>query len=139
MCLKTQVYSSDGYRQLVTTNFIKNFVVFHAMCECLLNHNKCEVYSHTYAHECFQTLFKLKIIALLMGSVSRSLALPLCLFIPCVLHTDIDECSEGTHQCDHNCHNNVGSYTCSCRTGYRLAADGRSCVGKETPHVSIVC
>ena len=61
------------------------------------------------------------------------------MFISCVLRTDIDECTEGTHQCDHNCSNNVGSYTCSCRTGYRLAADGRSCVGKKTPQHLLRC
>lgn len=43
---------------------------------------------------------------------------------------DINECSEGTHQCAHNCQNTVGSYTCSCRTGYRLSSNGRSCYGK---------
>ncbi|MCG8621972.1 MAG: hypothetical protein MJE68_08270 [Proteobacteria bacterium] len=25
--------------------------------------------------------------------------------------------------------NTIGSYTCSCRTGYRLLNDGRSCQG----------
>ena len=43
--------------------------------------------------------------------------------------TDIDECAEGTGQCVHNCHNTIGSYTCSCNTGYRLNADGFTCVG----------
>ena len=52
--------------------------------------------------------------------------------IHCVLISlaDIDECAEGSHSCEQNCHNNVGSYTCSCRAGYRLAADGRSCIGE---------
>ena len=45
-------------------------------------------------------------------------------------HTDINECAEGTHECEHNCHNTIGSYTCSCRTGYSLNADGRACDGK---------
>ena len=44
--------------------------------------------------------------------------------------TDIDECSEGTDRCSQNCHNTVGSYTCSCSTGYRLNADGVTCDGK---------
>ena len=43
---------------------------------------------------------------------------------------DIDECREGTDQCAQNCHNTVGSYTCSCQTGYRLNPDGRRCDGK---------
>ena len=44
--------------------------------------------------------------------------------------TDIDECTEGTDRCSQNCHNTVGSYTCSCNTGYRLNADGVTCDGR---------
>ena len=43
--------------------------------------------------------------------------------------TDIDECAEGMDQCVHNCQNTNGSYTCSCRAGYSLNADGRGCEG----------
>lgn len=42
---------------------------------------------------------------------------------------DIDECSEDSDGCEQNCANTVGSYTCSCNTGYNLASDGRSCTG----------
>ena len=42
---------------------------------------------------------------------------------------DIDECGLGTHQCAQDCSDTVGSYTCSCRTGYTLNADGRHCDG----------
>ena len=42
---------------------------------------------------------------------------------------DIDECTEGTDRCEQNCHNNVGSYTCTCNTGYRLNANGYGCDG----------
>ena len=44
-------------------------------------------------------------------------------------NSDINECAEGTDDCAQNCHNNVGSYTCSCNTGYRLNADGFGCDG----------
>ena len=47
--------------------------------------------------------------------------------LPCC--TDIDECGLGTHQCAQNCSNTVGSYTCSCQTGYTLNADGQHCDG----------
>ncbi|XP_066022016.1 deleted in malignant brain tumors 1 protein-like isoform X2 [Pocillopora verrucosa] len=30
-------------------------------------------------------------------------------------------------QCEQSCHNTLGSYTCSCVSGYQLAADGKSC------------
>jgi fibulin 1/2 len=40
---------------------------------------------------------------------------------------DINECTEGTDQCAQNCHNSIGSYTCSCDAGYTLNANGRGC------------
>ena len=43
--------------------------------------------------------------------------------------TDTDECAIGTDHCFQNCNNTVGSYTCSCWTGYTLNADGRHCDG----------
>ena len=44
-------------------------------------------------------------------------------------YTDIDECSEGTHNCDQVCTNTEGSFTCSCNSGYTLLSNGRSCIG----------
>ena len=43
---------------------------------------------------------------------------------------DIDECAEDDHVCAHNCHNSVGSHSCSCNAGYRLNPDGRNCDGE---------
>ena len=36
--------------------------------------------------------------------------------------SDIDECLQDS--CDHICINSPGSYTCTCRSGYMLDADG---------------
>ena len=44
--------------------------------------------------------------------------------------TDIDECSEGIVDCDHNCTNTIGSYACSCYSGYELDSINLSCSGK---------
>ena len=45
---------------------------------------------------------------------------------------DIDECSEGISGCSQNCENTVGSFTCSCRNGYRNSEqDQRICIGME--------
>lgn len=44
--------------------------------------------------------------------------------------TDIDECMTGVEQCDHNCENTVGSYTCFCDSGFTLNVDGYRCDGK---------
>ena len=36
-----------------------------------------------------------------------------------ILKIDINECN-GDNDCDHNCNNTQGSYTCYCDTGYEL-------------------
>lgn len=42
---------------------------------------------------------------------------------------DINECTLGTDRCAQNCFNTVGSYRCSCNTGYTLNSDGLTCDG----------
>ena len=44
---------------------------------------------------------------------------------------DINECSDGSHDCDvnANCTNTVGSHDCTCKEGF--TGDGRSCSGAE--------
>ena len=44
------------------------------------------------------------------------------------MHTDVNECATNNDECDHVCTNSVGSFQCSCNSGYSLAADGRTCV-----------
>ena len=44
-------------------------------------------------------------------------------------YIDIDECAENSDGCAQLCTNTVGNYTCSCRSGYRLASDGHWCAG----------
>lgn len=45
--------------------------------------------------------------------------------------SDVNECEEGTHDCDANaqCTNTQGSYTCACNDGY--SGDGKSCTDKD--------
>uniref|UniRef100_A0A8D2AUD5 MBL associated serine protease 2 n=1 Tax=Sciurus vulgaris TaxID=55149 RepID=A0A8D2AUD5_SCIVU len=43
---------------------------------------------------------------------------------------DIDECREPPGEeptCDHHCHNHLGGFYCSCRAGYVLHPDKRTC------------
>ena len=46
---------------------------------------------------------------------------------------DINECTAGTDSCpnSHYCHNEIGSYNCSCRTGYELLLNGITCRGLQ--------
>ena len=42
---------------------------------------------------------------------------------------DINECNQGNGGCEHTCTNTVGSYYCTCYTGYTLNKNGRTCTG----------
>ena len=45
----------------------------------------------------------------------------LCEFLN--LSIDNNECTMGTDNCEQNCTNTVGSYNCSCNTGYNLTGN----------------
>ena len=47
--------------------------------------------------------------------------------------SDINECTDGSHNCNINadCNNTPGSFTCSCKAGYQ--GDGIICTGKIWP------
>ena len=44
---------------------------------------------------------------------------------------DIDECSLGTHECQHICENTAGGFRCLCRQGYQLNSDNTTCSGNN--------
>ena len=48
---------------------------------------------------------------------------------PCTVTADTNECALNTDDCAHNCSNTIGSYTCSCETGYSLDDDHHGCTG----------
>ena len=52
-----------------------------------------------------------------------------CMYIH--ISADINECIIGTDRCSQKCQNTLGSYTCSCDSGYRLSSDGWICNGKS--------
>ncbi|XP_056397731.1 mannan-binding lectin serine protease 2 [Hyla sarda] len=46
---------------------------------------------------------------------------------------DVDECEkpdEDTEVCDHFCHNHIGGHHCSCRAGFTLHKDKKTCIAK---------
>lgn len=45
--------------------------------------------------------------------------------------SDADECKINNGGCQHFCTDTPGSYTCSCKPGYKLMSNGRSCQGQE--------
>ena len=45
-----------------------------------------------------------------------------------IFSIDVDECSEGSHNCDQFCNNTDGSFTCSCEPGFKLSTDHKSCI-----------
>ena len=47
-----------------------------------------------------------------------------------ILPTDIDECNEGISGCSQLCSNTIGSYSCSCQSGYQVGSDNHTCLGK---------
>ena len=42
---------------------------------------------------------------------------------------DINECLTNNGGCQHTCTNSIGSYSCSCNTGYVLDSDNHRCIG----------
>ena len=45
------------------------------------------------------------------------------------LIADVNECSVNNGGCSDVCTNTVGSYQCSCSTGFTLQSDGKTCTG----------
>ena len=43
----------------------------------------------------------------------------------------VNECATNNGGCAHTCTDTVGSFTCSCRTGFVLASNGLGCNGEE--------
>ena len=64
----------------------------------------------------------------LSWKVSSEFKLVLCFLTSDV--SDINECSQGNGGCVQLCVNAVGTYACSCREGYTLNVDERTCDGE---------
>ncbi len=81
----------------------------------------CDNMSSASQHHCYCQTQK--------GLAPTSLTLTLT---KCNWFLDIDECSKGTHTCDlsqSTCENTVGSFRCSCKTGFTQGSTDQICGG----------
>ena len=51
-------------------------------------------------------------------------------FLFIIFCTDVNECAIDNGGCEQVCNNTVGSYYCSCHSGYRLDVDDHRCHGE---------
>jgi hypothetical protein len=54
------------------------------------------------------------------------------------ISADIDECAENTDLCEQDCANTIGSYNCSCGTGFIIDVNAYSCDGMQSIWASIL-
>ena len=52
-------------------------------------------------------------------------------FIEFMYFSDIEECKNGLHNCDHICNELIGGFQCACNDGYELGSDNGTCAGKN--------
>lgn len=76
-------------------------------------------------------IFVAAFVSLIVNCKPGTLATLLLLALFCPWCADLDECSNGTHQCSVNaqCVNTPGSYRCACAEGF--SGDGFTCSGKK--------
>ena len=48
-----------------------------------------------------------------------------------MMFLDINECQQGVSGCSQVCTNTIGSYKCSCYSGYQLSDDSHTCIGQS--------
>ena len=65
-----------------------------------------------------------------LEEMQASIVLTIILYALSVYILDIDECAESSVVCEQVCTDTDGSFQCSCRNGFRLGSNGRSCDGE---------
>ena len=60
----------------------------------------------------------------------EALVVSKCIFILCLLITDLDECAHNNGGCQGNCTNDSGSYSCTCDGDEVLDLNRHTCSGR---------
>ena len=74
------------------------------------------IYLHTWIHGCMHIMYSMLVLHIIHPFIS--------------ILSDIDECSDGTHNCSQICTNTNGSFICECNHGFQLYFDGATCNGR---------
>ncbi len=54
------------------------------------------------------------------------------------IYIDINECLSDNGECEHDCTNTEGNFSCSCNTGYELDSNGFNCSGNIIHVLNII-
>lgn len=71
-------------------------------------------------------------VQLFIGPSKNKCRLSRCFLVVCLSRTgetDVDECAVDNGGCEGTCVNRQGSYQCFCSSGFRLASNGKKCIG----------
>ena len=109
-----------------------NTVIFYCLLValCLLNNGGCEhrCVESFYSHYCAcNDGYMLNSDQVTCTGISIFSCTKIQQFI-----LEINECSSNNGGCSQVCINTMGSYYCSCISGFTLSSNGRTCIGELT-------
>ena len=81
------------------------------------------LFSHVSGERILEFIYSNVSIYLLSNHFSVIFNLLILIFL------DVDECASNNGSCTHICTNKPGNYECSCKNGYTLNSDGKTCSG----------
>ena len=97
--------------------------------DCAANPSACEHICHTHNDSYYCTCYSGYRLAS-NGRTCDGKLLVSSLLLLTLKFLEIDECSEGLSSCNMQCINTIGSYYCTCFTGFQLMNDNHTCNGE---------